>query len=306
MQRPIGSTFRVFGICTAFSIAVVLTSFQSIPAQTQFGTADDLADRALSEQTAGEAAAGQEGASADEPELTLPVLDLLWKGGWLMIPIALMSLIVVAVGLERLIALRRGRIFPRRLKYELEGYAARGNFDPRHANQLCQRYPSTAANIMRAMLAKIGRPHSEMERALSDSIQREADRLYAPVRTLNLAAAITPLLGLLGTVWGMIQAFFVTANLPLGSNKGQALAEGIYIALVTTFAGLTVAIPAAILAHIFENRILGRLSDIDHSLNALTPQLEQYEGKVRIDPHHGPHGDGIPAAKSSIGQSKVL
>ena len=306
MVRPYDSTLRVLGTCLVAGMAILLAFSRDCAAQTRFGTADDRAERALSERTASDADARRDAARPNEPELTLPVLDLFWRGGYLMIPITAMSFIVVAVGLERLIALRRGRIFPRKLQYELESYAVRGNFDPRHANQLCQRYPSSAATILQAMLAKIGRPHAEIERAIEDSIQREADRLYSPVRTLNLAAAVTPLLGLLGTVSGMIQAFFVTANLPLGSNRAQALAEGIYIALVTTFAGLSVAIPAAVLAHIFETRILGRLRDVEQSASAVLPQLEQYEGKSRRDHLHGPHGDGAAAGKSSLGQSKLL
>src|SRR5690606_8664837 len=115
------------------------------------------------------------------------------------------------------------------------------------AYQLCQRYPSAAGRVVQAMLLKVGRPHSEVEKSVSDAAQREADSLYWNVRTLHLASSVSPLLGLLGTVWGIIQAFFVTANLPYASNKAEALAQGIYIALITTFAGLMVAIPAAVL-----------------------------------------------------------
>jgi biopolymer transport protein ExbB len=85
----------------------------------------------------------------------------------------------------------------------------------------------------------------------------------------------------------MIQAFFVTANLPVGTNKGEVLAEGIYVALVTTFAGLSVAIPASVLAHMFEARILSLLRDIEQTAVALLPQVERYDGQLRADPRHG-------------------
>src|SRR5690606_14555437 len=91
-----------------------------------------------------------------------------------------------------------------------------------------------------------------------------------------------PLIGLLGTVQGMIAAFIVTASAPLAVNKAQGLASGIYQALVTTFAGLSVAIPAAILAHYFEGRIEGRFRDIDELVQGLLPQLERFEGKLRV------------------------
>ena len=80
----------------------------------------------------------------------------------------------------------------------------------------------------------------------------------------------------------MIQAFFATANLPTGANKAEHLAEGIYVALVTTFAGLSVAIPAAILAHWFEGRIQKLFRDLDETLLGLIPRLERFEGRVRV------------------------
>ena len=162
--------------------------------------------------------------------------------------------------------------------------------------ELCHRHPSSAARIVEATLNSIGRPIGELERTVSEACQREAERLYTNVRTLNLASTITPLLGLLGTVWGMIQAFFATANMPIGSNKGAALAEGIYVALVTTFAGLSVAIPAAVLAHLFESRILRKLRDVEELLGKLLPQLApRNEEMLRVDSgHEGPRPRTTP------------
>ncbi|MBN1854968.1 MAG: MotA/TolQ/ExbB proton channel family protein [Pirellulales bacterium] len=211
------------------------------------------------------------------------IWDLLVKGGWMMVPIGLMSILVVAFGVERALALRRSRIFPEELVAQLGLLsAASAKFDPRRVYRLCQEYPSSASTIIRTMLLKMGRPQSEIENTVSEASQREADRLYSNVRTLNLAAAVTPLMGLLGTVWGMILSFYTTANLPVGSNKAEALANGIYVALVTTFAGLTVAIPAAVLAHWFEGRIRGLLMQIDEMMLILLPHTERYEGKLRV------------------------
>ena len=112
--------------------------------------------------------------------------------------------------------------------------------------------------------------------------EREAGKLYANVRWLNLAAAITPLMGLLGTVWGMIRAFHDTTQLSPGQNKADYLAEGIYVALITTLGGLMVAIPAAIFAHYFEGRIQSLFLQIDEMLFSLMPQIERFEGKVRF------------------------
>jgi biopolymer transport protein ExbB len=148
--------------------------------------------------------------------------------------------------------------------------------------------------VIKAMLLKVGRPHAEVERAVHDAAQREAARLYTNVRWLSLAAGVAPLLGLLGTVWGMIQAFFATANLPTGANKAEYLAQGIYVALVTTFAGLAVAIPAAVLAHLFEGRVQKLFRQLDDTLAGLLSQMERFEGKLKVR-----HEPAVPGAANS-------
>jgi len=218
----------------------------------------------------------------DAPE-RINLLFLMVKGGPLMLPIAAMSLLVVTFGVERFLGLRRRKVLPPRLINGLGKLAGqKGGLDPRKAYRLCQQHPSTAANVIRTMLLKVGRPHTELEHAVSEANDREAARLYVNVRWLSLAAGISPLLGLLGTVWGMIVAFFTTANLPTGANKAQYLADGIYVALMTTFAGLAVAIPAAILAHLFEGRIQKLFRELDETLLGLLPQLERFEGRLRV------------------------
>ncbi len=217
------------------------------------------------------------------PEMNL--WELTVAGGPLMVPIGLFSVLVVALGFERIIALRRRNILPRRLIQDLKslGHPERG-VDPRQAHRVCQTHPSSAASVIRAMLLKVGRPHSEIREAVREASQREADRLNGPVRWLTLSAAVAPMLGLLGTVQGMIQAFFITAHLPVGANKAQFLASSIYVALVTTFGGLTVAIPAAMLAHLFNGRILRLFGEMDEVLLVLESQIRRHR---RWDRHRG-------------------
>jgi biopolymer transport protein ExbB len=263
-----------------------LTVLLSCGAVAQAQDADERAQAALESDTVDAGSGDSEQASADGYSATVHTinyLDLLISGGWLMVPIGLFSIVVVAIGIERAIALRSKRVLPDELVAALGRYAENeGTFDPQRVYRLCQEYPSSAANVIRAMLLKLGRPHSEVEQAVHDAADREAGRLYSKVRTLNLAAAVTPLIGLLGTVWGMILAFFVTAHMPVGANRAEMLAEGIYIALVTTFGGLVVAIPAAILAHYFEGRIEKLLHRIEEMLSSLLPQVEHYEGTDRV------------------------
>jgi biopolymer transport protein ExbB len=239
------------------------------------------ADAALAEEPAA-APAETPAAPAQRPGGP-NLLELQLQGGPLMIPIGFMAIIVVTFGFERWLGLRRRKVLPPALVQELGELAGKkGGLDPRRAYKVCQHHPSAAANIIRATLLKVGRPHSEVEHTVAEASEREAAKLYAHVRPLNLATAIAPLLGLLGTVQGMIQTFAQTAAGVGGANKAEQLAGGIYVALVTTFAGLCVAIPAAVLSHYFEGRIQALFREIDELLLSLLPQLERYEGKLRV------------------------
>lgn len=213
-------------------------------------------------------------------------LTLLTQGGWFMIPLLLLSVAVVTIAIERYLALRREKIFPPELIEQLSMLSqSPGGLDPRRAYQACQRYPSSASYVLRSMLVKVGRPQHEMENAVSESSQREATRLAQMTSWLSLAAAIAPLIGLLGTVWGITQAFYDTtqlAELNAGQNRGVALANGIYVALVTTMVGLMIAIPSAVLSHFYENRIIQLMNEIEEMVFNLLPQFERYEGQVRF------------------------
>jgi biopolymer transport protein ExbB len=210
----------------------------------------------------------------------------LWvAGGWWMVPITFMSLIMVTVSIERALALRRKRLIPEELVTQLSQLSgSQGGFDPRQAYRLCQQFPCAASAVIRAMLVKVGRPHAEVEHAVAETAEREAERAFANVRWLNLCTGVTPLMGLIGTVWGMIIAFHQTTVLAPGQDRATQLAQGIYGALVTTLGGLMVAIPSSILAHFFEMRIVALFHEIDEMLFNLMPLVERYEGRVRFGP----------------------
>lgn len=218
------------------------------------------------------------------PQGEFSLLTLIVKGGFLMVPIFLMSILVITLIIERSLNLREKKVLPKDLVTELGRLgSSKIGFDPKHAYRICQSYPSAASTVIRAMLLKVGRPQSEVERAVSEAADREASRLYGGVRWLNLAAAVAPLMGLFGTVWGMIRAFFDTTQLQAGQNKADFLAEGIYVALVTTLGGLAVAIPAAIFSHYFEGRIQNLFYRIEELLFNLMPQIERFEGRLRMN-----------------------
>jgi biopolymer transport protein ExbB len=266
-----------------FAIAIWCVAARTSHAQEdQPVDAERLAEEKLAAPADDEDAAAVEPVAAfRQPEFP-SLLEMFYAGGKLMYPILAMSFVVVIFGMERMLALRRRRVIPPRLVKQVdESIAKNGGLDPKATQRLCQALPSAAANVLKAVLAKAGRPHSEIELAMKDAADREANRLFNNVRPINLAASVAPLLGLLGTVQGMIWSFFVTANLPPNVNKAQHLAEGIYVALVTTFAGLVVAIPAVMIAHYFEGRIQRLFREIDDWLLNLLPQLERFDGRAR-------------------------
>jgi biopolymer transport protein ExbB len=255
------------------------------PVAGQLSDTDDAADENLSVKSG-------EG---------INILSLLVEGSWFMIPIVFMSLITVTFVVERFLGLRQTRVFPEELKTEVGNLADRF-FDEQQnlteqerpeaalkfiqgVNSAGTSLPSVASNVLKVMCESVGRPLGEVEHAVVESSEREAEKLYTNVRWLTLSAAVAPLMGLLGTVWGMIRAFHDTTQLLPGQNKADYLAGGIYAALVTTLGGLMVAIPAAIFAHYFETRIQKMFYQIDEFLAELTPatrDLVKPDGSPRV------------------------
>ncbi len=218
-----------------------------------------------------------------DADKSLNILRLALEGGIFMIPLFGLSILSATIVVERFLGLRKAKILPDALVTELGQLGGtKGGFDPRAAYRICQQYPSTAARVVRAMLLKVGRPLSEVEHTVKEASEREATKLYTNVRWLTLAASMSTLIGLLGTVQGMILAFHQLTMADPRANKAQILAGGIYVALVTTFTGLCIAIPAGSFAHYFEGRILALFHEIDELVFSLLPQVERYEGRVRF------------------------
>jgi biopolymer transport protein ExbB len=229
--------------------------------------------------------------------------DIQWLSPhmWAFYVIWVVSLISVAFAVERFLGLRRSRIIPADLAAGLRALASRkGEFDLRFAQRLCRDYPSSAAYVVKAMLAKVGRPLPEVERAMTESLEHEATRQYANVRVQNLAFNVAPMLGLAGTVHGIILCFYTTAHLSLGANKMDSLATGIYAALICTLAGLIVAIPAGILSYYFEGRILRLFQQVEDLARAIVPSLERFEGCSRAIII----GDKAPSAATIAGMPR--
>jgi biopolymer transport protein ExbB len=248
------------------------------------------AQDAVAPPTGVDPAAAQPAATDDDAPIPVAEREMpsLWnlavQGGFFMIPIGLASVVVIAFALERTIGLRSRRILPPQLLAELERLDAEGTgIDPRAAYKVCQEHPSPLGSIIQAAVLKVGRPHSEVEKAVEDAVARESSEMMRNMRPINVVASIAPLLGLIGTVQGMIMAFMVTSTTSsTGTNKAQELAQGIYTALVTTFAGLCVAVVAVLISNWLESRIERLLRDMEEIFLEIVPQFERYEGKVRV------------------------
>jgi len=196
-------------------------------------------------------AAALEPAAAAAPRLD-SIFDMVVNGGPLMIPIALCSVVALAYTVERWTRLRSARLGSPRLGREIVQAVASGG--PARGLALCRERPNPLTRILEAGLRRFGDPVLEVEKAVEDAGEREVRRLSANLRPLVLVGMIAPLLGLLGTVWGMIEAFTSIA-LEGGLGKPELLASGISQALITTAAGLAIAIPAQAVYSFYRGRI---------------------------------------------------
>ena len=169
------------------------------------------------------------------------MLEILQAGGWLMLPITLASVLAVGICIERAWSLRTAEVVPFGLVERLAD-ASDGKFDAVELDALCGQ--SSLGRILAAGFAAKGRGRERMKEAMQEAAAGVVHDLERYLTTLGTIASISPLLGLLGTVVGMIRVF--NALLTRGAGNPAALAGGISEALVTTAAGLVVAIPALI------------------------------------------------------------
>jgi biopolymer transport protein ExbB len=213
--------------------------------------------------------------------------------------LAIFSIASTAVVLERLVRLTRGKIVPPAFAAGLKNLIREKKDTVDNFRTLCEASMSPAARILRAGLIRSGRPLPEVEKSMEDAAARELAELRTRNKPLSVIGTVAPLVGLLGTVVGMIFAFWTASQAGLG--KAELLAEGIYLALLTTAAGLTIAIPCLLFHAWFNARADKYLREIDEllldTMHCFT-RLEDLSlnGGPRID---SPTGDGRTASQSS-------
>ncbi|MDE7033755.1 MAG: MotA/TolQ/ExbB proton channel family protein [Mucispirillum sp.] len=176
--------------------------------------------------------------------------ELIQKGGITMYPIILLSVIALAVFLERLISLRKEKYVPKAFYEQLVSLLKKKNIN--EAVEVCKANKSALARISETIITNTDLPLSRLLEVAEESGRSEASKLDKFLPSLQTIVAIAPLLGLLGTVLGMIKIFDVIAL--QGTGSAEALSSGIAEALLTTAAGLVVAIPAQIFYFIVKAR----------------------------------------------------
>jgi biopolymer transport protein ExbB len=191
------------------------------------------------------------------------------KGGPTMYPLAIMSVLTLAVLIEKLFSLRTSKVIQSEIVSCIE--SIRTPADIPLAIKICERYDTPFANIIRAGLVEAGKPIRAVRQEMEDTGRREVKRLERYMVVLETAAASGPLLGLLGTVIGMIQVFSVISV----SGVGQAgmLSGGIAQALITTVSGLIIAVPALIVFNFLDARIENQVTRIDEYSHMLLKRL---------------------------------
>ena len=219
-------------------------------------------DAALGPANADPVGAPATSADVRQTTSTVNLLSMVQSGGPMLLPLGVCSFLLFLFVFERSISLRTGRVIPRPFVRRFVEQLQDGELDSHTALDRCEENNSPIAQVFAAGVKKWDRSAVEVEQAIIDSGERIGAGLRKYLRLFNGIATISPLLGLLGTVTGMISAFNTIASAD-AMGKPELLASGISQALLTTAAGLSVAIPAFVAYLYFSSRVDRLLTEID-------------------------------------------
>jgi biopolymer transport protein ExbB len=190
------------------------------------------------------------------------IVDMIRALGFWAIPFAVLSLVLMWSTVERWVMLRRGRVIPKPFVQRFLNLIESGELERDEALQICDENGSPIADMFAHGVRKWGKSSVEVEQAMIDGGERQVAALRANLRVFNAAYCVGPLLGLLGTTWGMLMSFDRLARAGAMGNS-QQLAAGIALALVTTAAGLAIAIPAILLYMYYGGRVDSLVMEMD-------------------------------------------
>ena len=197
------------------------------------------------------------------------MLEILMAGGWAMAPILICSAVALAIVLERWWTLRRKAVLPDGLGEEVRQWARSGQLDPAHLDALAAGSP--LGELLAGALAVRNRPREQIKERIEDTGRHVVHRMERYLNTLGTIALIGPLLGLLGTVIGLIRMFMQVMG--GGMADPTKMAGGIGEALICTASGLVVAIPAYVLHRYFRSKVAGYCIDMEKQATALLDDL---------------------------------
>lgn len=266
-RAAVSLSLAAFALLTALAL-VVPHANRAFAQDASGSTAAASAPQSSESGSAGESAEATETAAVKEASAgkifaSKSLLQIVRDGGLLMIPIGICSIVLMVFVFERSISLRKGRIIPRPFVNRFLEQLKEEQLDPDSAMALCTENRSPVSEVFAAAIQKWDRPSVEIEQAIIDSGERVANSLRRYLRLINGIATVTPLLGLLGTVLGMIQAFDALGAVDGAARPELLIAGGISQALLTTAAGLGVAIPALIAYLFFVGRVDQLVIEID-------------------------------------------
>ncbi|RLS57594.1 MAG: MotA/TolQ/ExbB proton channel family protein [Planctomycetota bacterium] len=207
---------------------------------------------------------------ANEGSLPTGMLDMLRSLHYWTIPFGVATFVLVWFSVERMVVLRRGRVIPKPFVQRFIRLIEDGEMEQDEALEICQENDSPIANIFAHAVRKWGKPSVEVEQAVIDGGERQVAQLRSHLRVLNGVHTITPMIGLLGTVWGMLESFNQIAFAG-AMGKTDQLASGIALALVTTAVGLLIAIPALV-AYLF---LSGKVESLVMQMDDLAQRVVQ-------------------------------
>ncbi len=198
------------------------------------------------------------------------MLELLTSGGWTMLPLLILAVLATAITLERLWTLRRSEVMPHGIEQDIENWSRGKTLDNAEIQRL--KLNSPLGELLAAALAVRHRPRHVIKERIEDVGRHISHDLNRFLPTLGSIASVSPLLGLLGTVIGMIQMFLTI--LTTGVGDANQLAGGIGQALISTASGLIVAIPALMLHRYFRGKVAGYLIEMEKIAMNLLDVLE--------------------------------
>ncbi|MBU4227443.1 MotA/TolQ/ExbB proton channel family protein [bacterium] len=209
------------------------------------------------------------------------MLEVFEKGGFVMYPILICSLAAVTIFFERMFYLKSIKTKSKKFVLRVKNLVKKGSIEM--AISACRKSPTPISKIMLAGLMKFGRGRDEIKEAVEDSANQEIPVLEGNLSTLSTVGNITPLLGLLGTVFGMIKAFNVISI--MGVSKPELLAGGISEALLTTAFGLSIAIPTVVIYNYLSHRVDKLIREMEVNcvelIDLLTYQEINSNGTIR-------------------------